>query len=98
MTDIPDDLAPEVAAVLFATVYDDTIKALMGALEVGFQTGDEDLMWAMKRANEILSPLVPVPTQMTLENSGPYVELSDLIITGLMAHRMYQRTMEGPSE
>lgn len=90
------DFSPEVAAVVFATEYDRSIRSLAGMLERGFGTFQEDRDASLDYSRRILENLVTLPSNLTVETSKPYVELSDLLYLGLLAHRFLTRMEENP--
>lgn len=84
------ELSPEEAARIFATKYDEPIHGLRHALEhLGYDVSQYDQMLAEVRT--MLTDLMPIPRRVTVGQSRPYVEASDLITLGHLAYELFLR-------
>jgi hypothetical protein len=86
----PENLSPDVAAVIFASEWDDAINFFRQvATEAGMTAEEFTEMLAADKA--ILMALVPLPRPMTLEKSKPYVALSDMLTLARLARYCYDK-------
>lgn len=83
-------MSSEEASVVFATQYDEAIHSLRYALSMmdGLDEAANEAM--LNKAADILNNVVKVPKDLTVEESQPYVELSDLVYLGLLANELWQ--------
>jgi hypothetical protein len=86
----PKSLSPEVAKVIFASEWDEAIDFYR---HVAAEAGMEHEEWlALLNADKaILMKLVPLPRNMTLEKSRPYVELSDMLTLARVARYCFDK-------
>jgi hypothetical protein len=78
------------AAEVFKTEYDESIELILKMLrETGFT--EEEFSDVVDAAAEVMETHVPIPTDMTIEESMPLVEMSDMLVLGLLAHELAQR-------
>ncbi len=90
MTEI-EDLTPEEAAEIFATEYDDSIHTVRHMLSDFADMSTEDFHKILVDMKAFMEGLVPLPKDLTVAGSSPYVELSDLLTLGKLAHILLQR-------
>ena len=92
-------VSPEEAGQLFASRYDPTIQSLVGVLRM-FGMGDEQYHAYLDEAAERLGAILPegdVPDDLSVEESQPWVEVSDLMVIGVLADAWYRFGMANPS-
>lgn len=90
LRDNPQDLAPEVAQVIFATDWDDAVEFYRQVAQAAGLTHEEFL--AMLDQNRvILQKYVTIPRPMTVEKSRPFVELSDMLTLARLARYCYDQ-------
>lgn len=79
------------AKELFGTEYDDTIKALLSSLENFTDYSHADFHELLDATKAVLTEVIPMPDDLTVGESRPYVVVSDLVTLGQLAHEMYLR-------
>jgi hypothetical protein len=84
-------MPPKQAAAIFASPYDEAIRELKRSLVEFTDYSDENFVELLDRNKELLLATMPVPEDLTVSESTPYVEASDLITLGSLAHEMYLR-------
>jgi hypothetical protein len=84
-------MSPQEAAAVFATQYDDAVRALLHSLAEYTDFTDQDFRELMDMTKALLVKTMPVPKSITIKDSQPYVECSDLITLGALAYEMYLR-------
>lgn len=86
-----EGLSPEEAVVIFATEYDDAIRGLVRSLIEFTDFTDEDYERVLGEEKALLEATVPIPKNLTVSQSKPYVAVSDLVTLGGLAYEMYKR-------
>ena len=84
-------ISNEKAKELFGTEYDKTIAALLGSLEGYTDYSHEEFHELLTATSQMLEQVIPMPENLTLAESRPYVVVSDLVTLGQLAHEMYLR-------
>src|SRR5688572_29593658 len=86
-----EGVSTEEAAVLFASKYDVAIKSLVEVL-LNFGMTPEQYHRYLGECGEVVKRVIPngdLPEGLTVAESGPYVEISDLTILGMLAYQWY---------
>lgn len=85
------NLTPDESAHVFATEYDESIRALLGTLEKYTDYSHEEFHQLLDWTKALLKQTMPIPHGLALKDSLPYVSASDLITLGALSHEMYKR-------
>lgn len=85
------NISPDEAAALFATEYDAAIKAILATLGSFTDYSDQDFIRLLDELKALMESVIPVPKGLTVSQSGPYLEVSDLLTLGGLAFETYKR-------
>jgi hypothetical protein len=85
------DLTPAESAVVFGTEYDEAIRALLNSLREFTDFSKDDFNTLLEYTKVLLSQTVSIPPGLTVQQSMPYVKITDLTTLGALAYEMYQR-------
>lgn len=84
-------LSREEASAIFASEYDEAIRALLGTLGNHTDFSQEDFKELLDQLLGLITSVVPVPKDITVGQSESYIRLSDLTTLGGLAYEMYKR-------
>jgi hypothetical protein len=84
-------MTPKESAVVFATEYDEAIKAVLHSLEHFTDFTHEEFHELLNYTKDLLRATMPVPANLSVKDAQPYVKTSDLITLGALAYEMYVR-------
>jgi hypothetical protein len=84
-------ITPQESAAIFATEYDEAIRALLHSLDHYTDFTHEQFHDLLNETKALLLQTMPVPKDISVKDSMPYVEASDLITLGALAFEMYKR-------
>jgi hypothetical protein len=84
-------ISKEEAAAIFATEYDGAIRAVLSTLSHYTDFSNDDFMELLDNMKALMETVVPVPKDLTVSKSQPYVAVSDLLTLGALAFETYQR-------
>lgn len=85
----PKTLDPDVAKVIFATEWDDTIEFFRSVCHAAGMT-QQEWITLLEADKEMLSRMVPLPKPMTVAKAKPFVELSDMMTLARAARYAYE--------
>lgn len=85
------NITPNEAAAIFATEYDEAIRALLQSLTQFTDFTKENFNELLNTTKQLLVATMPVPSNLSVQDSQPYVQTSDLITLGALAYEMYLR-------
>lgn len=88
--DLPD-LTPQEASAVFASEYDNAIKALLETLDIHTDFSHDDFHRVLDELKDLMMRTIPMPKNLTVSQSHPYIAVSDLLTLGKLAHEMYLR-------
>jgi hypothetical protein len=91
LQDIDDaTFTPSDAAEIFASPYDDAIQQILGALnKLGYT--EEEFSELVEKMKDLMMRTMPIPADLTIETSMPFVQASDLMILGALSAEAYAR-------
>lgn len=85
----PETLSPEVAAVIFASEWDDAVN-FWRTVAVAAGLTEEQWIAMLDSDRARLEKLVVLPKPMTVEKSKPFVELSDMLTLANLARFVFE--------
>lgn len=85
------DVSPEAATKVFPTQYDEAIRELYRSLIEFTDYTPEDFGRLLDENKALLVKTMGSLNGLTVAKAGPFVEASDLITLGSLAHAMYLR-------
>lgn len=86
----PENLSPEVAAVIFATEWDDALN-FWRTIAMSAGMTKEEWIGILNSDKKRLEGMVTLPHPMTIEKSKPFVELSDMLTLAQLARYVFER-------
>jgi len=87
---IGENISPDEAKQLFKTEFDEPIQQMLSALKhLGYT--QEDFALLLDAMKELMEATIDVPRDITVEESMPYVYVSDLLILGALSAEAYKR-------
>jgi hypothetical protein len=93
--DLDENMSADEAQELFGTEIDPVIRSMLESVKMlGFT--DEDFQRLLEAMKELMEACINFPSNMTVEETMPYVYMSDLMTLGGLSVELYNRRDQVP--